>query len=164
MKKFLALLLVAMLALSLVACGEATPPVDPNPEENQGEDVGTEGETPALDLNDYLTEAYMGFNEAEEAIILAFNEDASLSILAAANAEGQAISFVGEGVDNGDGTMTITDLQNELTITFGIMINEDGSITLDMGEEIGAAVVVKCEVSDAVDALTIMDVYYNAVA
>ena len=170
MKKLSVLLMMAVMALSLAACGDkaasssAQSVAASKPAESAAsESVGTEEASSDVDLSDYLTETYMGLTDADEAVLLGFNEDASLSILAAMDAEGNYVSFVGEGVDNGDGSMTITDETNELALTFGVVNNDDGTITLTMGD-LGNATVAACTIDEFMESYNTLVESGNAVA
>ena len=51
------------------------------------------------------------------------------------------VSFVGEGTfDEENGTVTITDEVSEMALTFGVAVNDDDTLTLDMGD-LGSATV-----------------------
>lgn len=175
MKKLLTILMVAALALSLVACGGApATPAAPAPaastpassEAAPAESTPAES-TPAQSAvagNDWgLTEGYMGMSSANEAVCIGFNEDWSLSVFVAMSEDAEYASFVGPAVDNGDGTVTITDEENELALTFGVTELENGNLELDMGD-LGTAEVEPCNVDEVVAAMQKIDEVGTAVA
>ena len=174
MKKALALILVLTMALALAACGGAPAASTANSTaaaskpaasvaSTADESVAEEPADESANLADYLTEAYQGaMDSSDEIICLAFNEDASLSILTVSG-ETESVSFVGEGVDNGDGSMTIADEENGMTITFSIALVADSTITIDMGD-LGTATLIACDPSEVVNTLELIAENTTAVA
>ena len=72
------------------------------------------------------------------------------------------MSFVGESVNNGDGTMTINDEFSGTAITFGVTDNDDGTYALDYGD-IGTGIVAECSVDDVLNAIKTIDANATAV-
>ena len=63
------------------------------------------------------------------------------------------VSFVGEGTfDEENGTVTITDEVSEMALTFGVAVNDDDTLTLDMGD-LGSATVEEATLAVAVQGL-----------
>ena len=154
MKKWLVFLLALALALSFAACGgsakpaavPAAAPQAPAAElasEPAEEPVAEEELTYTLDYDAiaaWVDGGYLGLSDAGEAIVLAFNEDMTMAGMIFGDPDsGDAASFFGEMVDNGDGTVTINDEVNGLSMTFGVEQVSDTVMALDMGEELGAA-------------------------
>lgn len=51
---------------------------------------------------------------------------------------------------NGENLITVTDKVTGNTLTFGIASNGDGTVTIDMGNELGKAVLAQADVSDTI--------------
>ena len=63
------------------------------------------------------------------------------------------VSFVGEGTfAEENGTVTITDEVSEMALTFGVAVNDDDTLTLDMGD-LGSATVQEATLAVAVQGL-----------
>lgn len=160
-KKWLISLLALALALSFVACGGAKEPAAapaaapaaeaPAAEAPAAEPAAEPAEEPAakeeltytLDYDSiaaWVDGGYLGMSDAGEAILLVFNADMTMAGMVFGDPEsGSAVSFFGEMVDNGDGSVTINDEINGLSMTFGVEQVSDTVMALDMGEELGAA-------------------------
>ncbi len=150
MKKWLIFILVLALAASFAACGgspepAAAPAAVPQAPaaEPAAEPAAAEELTYALDYDAiaaWVDGGYLGLSDAGEAIVLALNADMTMAGMIFGDPEsGNAVSFFGEMTDNGDGTITITDEVNGLSMTFGVEQVSDTVMALDMGEELGAA-------------------------
>ncbi len=149
MKKLMALVLALVLSMTLTAC--------------IAEDVPAPGVAEAQDqlvfeldydtIASWIYGGYLGQTEDGSPMLLAINEDASVAIaLFGDNTTMEAVSFIGYLTDNGDGTVTITDPASELMITFGF--EQDGEqYIMDMGEEIGSAILEPVELNDLLTAL-----------
>ena len=69
------------------------------------------------------------------------------------NQDDNYVSFVGEGTfDEENGTVTITDEVSEMALTFGVAVNDDDTLTLDMGD-LGSATVEEATLAVAVQGL-----------
>lgn len=141
MKKWLVTLLSLVLAFGFTACSGSQAPA----EAPVGTEVPVGEEAPTYVLNydtiaAWVNGGYLGFSDAGEAILLVFNADMTMGgMIFGDPASGDAASFFGELTDNGDGSVTITDEVNGLSITFGVEQVSDTVMALDMGEELGAA-------------------------
>lgn len=117
---------------------------------------GSSSETYSISTSE-ITEAYMGVAESGETVYYVGNGDGSKTGIFFLNAEKMAhVSFMGAATatdQNGERLITITDELSGNSITFGVTVNDDGTITIDMGSELGKAILAKCEVSEAVDAI-----------
>ncbi|MEE1045483.1 MAG: hypothetical protein U0L51_08355 [Olegusella sp.] len=73
-------------------------------------------------------------------------------------------SFVGSVTSPEPGTVTVSDINNGLTMTFSVAAaDEDGNVVIDMGEQ-GTAVLAKCDPSEVVNAIAQIGTYGDAVA
>lgn len=153
MKKLFATLLALILVFSmfaLTACGGS---------EESAEGTQAEGETVQLtDLESMVDVAYMGITEAGEGMYYAGASDLSFAIVLFANPETrETASFVGPCTDNGDGSLTVSDETSGLTLTFSVYQLDDGSWYLDLGEQLGGAVLAECEVSQVLEAMQVIN-------
>ena len=170
MKKLLALVLAAILSLSLVACGggDDTTPAPSASAPSTSEPAPTETDAPAevedFDWGTLLSDAFIGISDAGEGYYLGFDAEYTFAVLAVLDLDGNYVSFVGPLTENEDGSFTITDEENGLSLTFGAANMEDGTIQLDLGEELGMAYVAPCEMSELSEALNMIDAGGNSVA
>ena len=105
------------------------------------------------DMGDILTECYSGETEAGETFIYAANEDGTFCSVLVIDQDDNYVSFVGEGTfDEENGTVTITDEVSEMALTFGVAVNDDDTLTLDMGD-LGSATVEEATLAGAVQGL-----------
>ena len=105
------------------------------------------------DMGDILTECYSGETEAGETFIYAANEDGTFCSVLVIDQDDNYVSFVGEGTfDEENGTVTITDEVSEMALTFGVAVNDDDTLTLDMGD-LGSATVEEATLAVAVQGL-----------
>lgn len=105
------------------------------------------------DMGDILTECYSGETEAGETFIYAANEDGTFCSVLVIDQDDNYVSFVGEGTfDEENGTVTITDEVSEMALTFGVAVNDDDTLTLDMGD-LGSATVQEATLAVAVQGL-----------
>lgn len=105
------------------------------------------------DMGDILTECYSGETEAGETFIYAANEDGTFCSVLVIDQDDNYVSFVGEGTfDEENGTVTITDEVSEMSLTFGVTVNDDDTLTLDMGD-LGSATVQEATLAVAVQGL-----------
>jgi hypothetical protein len=106
---------------------------------------------------DEITEAYMGASEAGETVYYVGNDDGSKTGIFFLNAENQAnVSFMGPATvtqQDGENLVTITDELSGNTLTFGVAKNDDGTITIDMGNELGKATLAQTDIAETVDAI-----------
>ncbi|MGN0286334.1 MAG: hypothetical protein ACI4B6_01545 [Atopobiaceae bacterium] len=104
-----------------------------------------------------ITEAYMGVAESGETVYYVGNSDGSKTGIFFLDADKMAhVSFMGPASvtqQDGESLITITDELSGNTLTFGVTGNDDGTVTIDMGSELGKAVLAPCEVSEAVTAI-----------
>ena len=104
-------------------------------------------------MGENLTVCYMGATEAGETFIYAEDGNGSFSSVLVIDEDNNYASFVGDGiVDEENHTMTIVDEASELALTFGVSLNEDGSIDLDLGE-FGIATLEEAAIANAVQGL-----------
>lgn len=119
-------------------------------------DSSTSTETYSIAVSD-ITEAYMGVAESGETVYYIGNDDGSKTGIFFLDADNMAhVSFMGPATvtqQDGENLVTITDELSGNTITFGVASNDDGTVTIDMGSELGKAILAKCEISDAVEAI-----------
>lgn len=103
------------------------------------------------ELKNKLAEAYMGLTEDGAGVYYAGSLDGEIGLLMLLD-EGNAehYVFVGPVVDNGGGSVTITDEQDGLTLTFSVYDHEDG-IEIDMGDDLGTAVLEETDVDEVID-------------
>lgn len=105
------------------------------------------------DMGDILTECYSGETESGETFIYAANEDGTFCSVLVIDQDDNYVSFVGEGTfDEENGTVTITDEVSEMALTFGVAVNDDDTLTLDMGD-LGSATVQEATLAVAVQGL-----------
>ena len=104
-------------------------------------------------MGEMLTECFMGTTEAGETFIYAQNEDGSFCSVLVIDEDDNYVSFVGEGTfDEENYTVTITDEVSEMALTFGVAVNDDDTMTLDMGD-LGSATVEEAAIANAVQGL-----------
>ena len=105
------------------------------------------------DMGDLLTECYSGQTEAGETFIYAANDDGTFCSVIVINDQDEYVSFIGEGTfDEENNTVTIDDEVSEMSLTFGVTVNDDNTLTLDMGD-LGSATVEEAFISVAVQGL-----------
>lgn len=106
---------------------------------------------------DEITEAYMGVSEAGETVYYVGNDDGSKTGIFFLDAENQAnVSFMGPATvtqQNGENLVTITDELSGNTLTFGVTKNDDGTVTIDMGDELGKATLAQTDINETVDVI-----------
>lgn len=154
MKKLLALVTVGILALAVVSCGQApaSAPASMPASAPASTPASAPSSTPADDAATYTLDyeiisawlygGYLGQTDDGAPALLGVNEDTTMAIVVFGdNDTMEAVSFVGEFVDNGDGTATINDTENQLSLTFGFEKDGDTTFKMDMGEEMGFAIV-----------------------
>ena len=104
-----------------------------------------------------ITEAYMGVSEAGETVYYVGNDDGSKTGIFFLDADNQAnVSFMGPATvtqQDGENLVTITDVLSGNTLTFGVAKNDDGTITIDMGDELGKAILAQTDIAETVDAI-----------
>ena len=105
-----------------------------------------------------ITEAYMGASEAGETIYYVGNSDGSKTGIFFLDADNMAnVSFMGPATvtqQNGENLVTITDELSGNTLTFGVAKNDDGTITIDMGNELGKAILAQADIAETVNAIS----------
>ena len=105
------------------------------------------------DMGDLLTECYFGQTEAGETFIYAANDDGTFCSVLVINDQDEFVSFIGEGTfDEENNTVTIDDEVSEMSLTFGVTLNDDNTLTLDMGD-LGSATVEEAFIAVAVQGL-----------
>lgn len=105
------------------------------------------------DMGDLLTECYSGQTEAGETFIYASNDDGTFCSVLVINDQDEFVSFIGEGTfDEENNTVTIDDEVSEMSLTFGVTLNDDNTLTLDMGD-LGSATVQEATLAVAVQGL-----------
>ena len=104
-----------------------------------------------------ITEAYMGASEAGETVYYVGNDDGSKTGIFFLDADNMAnVSFMGPATvtqQDGENLITITDELSGNTITFGVASNDDGTVTIDMGDELGKAILAPADITETVDAI-----------
>ena len=105
-----------------------------------------------------ITEAYMGASEAGETVYYVGNDDGSKTGIFFLDADNMAnVSFMGPATvtqQNGENLVTITDELSGNTLTFGVAKNDDGTITIDMGDELGKAILAQADIAETVNAIS----------
>ena len=105
-----------------------------------------------------ITEAYMGASEAGETVYYVGNDDGSKTGIFFLDADNMAnVSFMGPATvtqQNGENLITITDELSGNTLTFGVAKNDDGTITIDMGNELGKAILAQADIAETVNAIS----------
>ena len=177
MKKVLGMILALAMVFTLVACGGAASSAPAastaasvaseasSVAEEATSDVSEATDTSAWDqFADVLTITYMGTTEAGEGVVFCTDENVTFAVLNIIDPEtSTSVSAVGEVTEEENGYLTITDETSAYTLTFEVVDNGDGTLTLDMGD-VGACTIEACEQSDAFEALAISDEYTTAVA
>lgn len=161
--------------LALVACGST--PADTETEaattEEASDATSSSGSSSDMAATysisaDEVTEAYMGVSEAGETVYYIGNSDGSKTGIFFLDADNMAhVSFMGEATvmqQNGESLITIADELSGNTITFSVVGNDDGTVTIDMGSELGKAVLAECEPSEAIDAIQTIQGYTDQIA
>ena len=155
MKKLASILAVFTLALALcLGCGPGAALAD---EGGMDFDI-------AQWIAATFTEAYMGAMGDGTAAFFAFAEfdDGDLAVLVFLDGAGErSVSFVGLCTDNGDGTITVEDEWNGLSIVVGIE-EADGGFLIDLGD-LGSGAVAPVSVDEIIDALLIIEEETEAV-
>jgi hypothetical protein len=163
-KKIVSLLLALAMMLSvcmLSACGGTDEPAVEPSVEGEGGEQGVA----LTDLEGLVDVAYMGLTEAGEGMYYAGASDGSFAIVLFADPQSlNTVSFVGPCEVANDNQLTVTDQVNGLALTFSVYQLEDGSWYLDLGEELGGAVVAACEVADVLTAMQTINDGGNPVA
>lgn len=105
-----------------------------------------------------ITEAYMGASEAGETVYYVGNDDGSKTGIFFLDADNMAnVSFMGPATvtqQDGENLVTITDELSGNTLTFGVAKNDDGTITIDMGNELGKAILAQADIAETVNAIS----------
>lgn len=159
--------LLALSGMALVGCGGSSDSAEPanDAAEKPIADATASDESEITSLKDLeaaMSEAYMGMTDSGEGFYYASSADGSLCIVMAAEKGGDVVSFVGPATTNGN-MVTVTDIENELSLTFEVQPQDDGTLMLDMGD-LGKAQVAPCKVSEVLEAMDTLDTYGNAVA
>ena len=116
-------------------------------------------------LASWITGGYLGDTSNGAPALLAIDDEATVAIAVFGNNDTmEAVSFLGELVDNGDDTVTITDPESELSLTFGFVDNGDGTYAMDMGEELGLATLTPVELEELLEALKMSIDNYTHIA
>ena len=116
-------------------------------------------------LHSAMAEGYMGELEDGTTAFFAFGEleDGTFAMLVFMDpTQTQSASFVGYLTDNGDGSFTVEDDHNGLTITIGLEAVEGGFL-LNLGEE-GSGGIAPVDVAEVIDAFVIINYGTEAVA
>ena len=115
-----------------------------------------------------ITEAYAGVSEAGEAVFWIANQDHSQVGIFFVDANNAAnVSFMGPATmtqQNGENLITVTDQVTGNTLTFGIASNGDGTVTIDMGNELGKAVLAKADINDTISTIQSIQTYTDSLA
>lgn len=180
-RKLLTVLLTLILVMSATACGgkkntptqttdnttKADQTTDSNIADTKTADDNTVGNdsVPAStteptdtdydpdNLRSLFVEAYMGLTEDGAGVYYAGSADGSIALLMFLDADAmEHYVFVGPIVDNGGGSVTITDEEDGLTLTFSVTSFADG-IVIDMGDELGIATLGDADVDEVIDAM-----------
>lgn len=162
--KVLAALLLALCAASalmLAGCGgsdesaSSSGAVEEETVAVVDDDAGTTIDLEALDSTlAELTDFYAGQTDAGEYIYYAGGQDGDTAILVYWDTESNEYSsFIGPLSNLGDGNFTVEDEVSGMSMTFAVSANEDGSLNIDMGDELGGAVVSEVSASDMYDAI-----------
>ena len=161
MKKWLSLILIGILALTLtagLALADEAEDMDEIEEADEEFDVSQW-------LQSVLNEAYMGVMDDGTTAYFAFGEteDEVIGALVFMDAaQAQSASFVGPYADNGDGTLTIEDYWNGLSMTVGVEAAEDG-FYIDLGD-LGSGAVAPVSIDEIIEAFIIIQEGTDAAA
>lgn len=105
------------------------------------------------EMGQLLTECYKGETDSGETFVYAANEDGTFCSVLVIDQDDNYCSFIGEGTyDEESNIITITDEVSEMSLGFEAIPNEDGTITLDLGD-LGSAVLEEAAIANAVQAL-----------
>ena len=105
------------------------------------------------EMGQLLTECYKGETDSGETFVYAGNEDGTFCSVLVIDDEDNYCSFIGEGsYDEENNIITITDEVSEMSLGFEVIPNEDGTITLDLGD-LGSATLEEAAIANAVQAL-----------
>ncbi|MGN0071796.1 MAG: hypothetical protein ACI361_08180 [Atopobiaceae bacterium] len=161
--------------LALVACGSTSSDTETEAATTEEASDTTSSSSSSSDTAatysisaDEVTEAYMGVSEAGETVYYIGNSDGSKTGIFFLDADNMAhVSFMGKATvtqQNGESLITITDELSGNTITFSVVGNDDGTVTIDMGSELGKAILAECEPSEAIDAIQTIQGYTDQIA
>ena len=167
MRKFLITVMIGVLSVSIfTSCStkekkEST--TEKTTEKKTEKTTSTEETTEDSDeeilknLENQLSEAYMGLTEDGIGVYYAGNDDGSIGILLFADPDSkETASFVGTVEQVGRHALRITDESSQSTMTFGITRLEDNTLLLDLGEDIGKAQIEACKISEVLDAMKVI--------
>lgn len=137
--------------------------------EDTSSDTSTDSEAPSYSIAvSDIDEAYMGASEASETIYYVGSNDLSKVGIFFLDADQMAhVSFMGQATvtqQDGENLITVTDELTGNTITFSGVVNDDGTITIDMGSDLGKAILAPCDISEAVDAIQTIQGYTTQVS
>lgn len=65
---------------------------------------------------------------------------------------------------NGENLITVADQVTGSNLTFGIASNGDGTVTIDMGNELGKAVLAQADASDTIATIKAIQTYTDSLA
>lgn len=158
--------------MSAAACGnsnkvstnkaetETNKETESTPENNSESEQSTEPTDTSRDidaLKSVLVEAYMGLTETGEGVYYAGSENGEIGLLMFLSSDAsEHYVFVGPMADNGNGTLTITDERDGITLTFSVSAIEDG-VEIDMGDELGTAILGEATVDEVIDAMVLIE-------
>ncbi len=156
----LALALVAS-PVALTACGGSSSSDSESTATEATTDNTTSSESTSTDSsssNSSSAQSYsISTSEITETIYYVGNSDGSKTGIFFLDADNMAnVSFMGPATvtqQNGENLITITDELSGNTLTFGVAKNDDGTITIDMGNELGKAILAQADVAETVNAI-----------
>ena len=131
-RSILCLVLALCVAFAFAACGSKDAKEDAETAAGEAGQAATEAVEDAAAVN-YDT-AYWGQSEDGAEVFFLIDSKNGYSCLLSKADEGVAMQYVGAGIDNGDGTYTITDNATGEDVTFGCApaADEDGTDCLEV--------------------------------
>jgi hypothetical protein len=108
---------------------------------------------------------YAGATEAGEAVLYAESADGTEGCLVFLDDKGNYVSFVGQVTNPQPTYVTITDISSGLAMTFEVLeADAEGNLAIDMGSELGKAVLIPADIEEVLEAIAAVGIYGNAVA
>ena len=99
-----------------------------------------------------LDYCFKGVTDAGETFLIAENQAGDFCTVMCINSDDQYVSFVGKETHVDESTFTVEDEVSQMSLTFGAEANDDGTLTIDMGDT-GSATVEQALVADAIQLL-----------
>lgn len=127
--------------------------------EADGEQETTSETNVTLDINDW-TDAWAGASDAGFDVYYAqAPEGTAQAFLVIYDPESETLeTWVGDYEVPEDGFVELTDAGNGAGFAFAVVEQDESSVTLDLGEEYGIAELSACDIDEALDAISEVDV------